>query len=426
MKHLVNSLIFLSLSIVIWACASQKAAKEVVEKPLWVKNHPTSSFYYVGVGHVNKKAFPYDYQEAAKKKALDNLSHEIKTTVNSESIMHQTDQANSFREGYMNHILLTSQEEIEGHELVNTWENENEYWVYYQLNKQDYQAKKKEKHQLALKTAKGYFTKAQIAEKQGEVRVALNLYTDCLKQLEKHLHLDNGGLDIESLSAIQNIINKIDFKLSKTSFKTSDQFFPVLIQFKGKKASQIPVQMSMPNVFEDINTKFSDVEGKIFFKINKKEGVYTWKFSIEELKKRAGLYSPIAKLLNTLTIPERKELIKAQKEQIALRGIPFLIKPKLSKTLETNHFSVTNNTNDWVCSIQKTEQEQINGQGFHVYYLNMNIVFKKNGAVFFEQKFTAAKGVHLNKNQAVENAYKEAIEELENEILPSFFRKLEN
>ena len=51
------------------------------EKPEWVKEHPVSSNYYIGVGSISKNGQSLNYREQAKKNALNDLASEISVTI---------------------------------------------------------------------------------------------------------------------------------------------------------------------------------------------------------------------------------------------------------------------------------------------------------------------------------------------------------
>jgi hypothetical protein len=77
-----------------------------------------SSAYYVGVGLANK-ARP-DFQETAKKNALNDLASEISVVVEGNSLLYTLDQRSRFDESFTSTIRTRTSEQLEGFELVGT------------------------------------------------------------------------------------------------------------------------------------------------------------------------------------------------------------------------------------------------------------------------------------------------------------------
>ena len=100
--------------------------------PNWISSRPISSAFYIGIAKASKQTS--DYQAIAKQNALADLSSEISVTLSSASIFHQIDKGETYREEYQALIQVESQKQLEGYTLVDSWESESEYWMYYQLS----------------------------------------------------------------------------------------------------------------------------------------------------------------------------------------------------------------------------------------------------------------------------------------------------
>ena len=81
----------------------------------------------------------------AKKNALYDLASEIKVDISSNSVLYTVQNNNNFNENFNSLIKLSNSDNIEGYTLVDSYENEKQYWVYYQLDKQEYANRKAEK-----------------------------------------------------------------------------------------------------------------------------------------------------------------------------------------------------------------------------------------------------------------------------------------
>ena len=116
------------------SCSGPKKTLKVDEPvyPNWISNRPLSGDYYIGIAKALKKS--PDYSAVAKQNALMDLSSEISVKLSSESIFHQVDKGDSYREDYQSLIQMESQKDLEAYDLVASWENDKEYWLYYPVS----------------------------------------------------------------------------------------------------------------------------------------------------------------------------------------------------------------------------------------------------------------------------------------------------
>ena len=142
--------------ITLVSCKSKKEAvvTEAVEikVPNWVSSRPNNGFKYVGVG-VAEKGKSSNYQMEAKKNALYDLSSEIKVNISSNSVLYTVQNNNNFNENFNSLINLSNTDNIEGYQLIDSYENEKQYWIYYELDKQEYANQKAQKKQQIISKA---------------------------------------------------------------------------------------------------------------------------------------------------------------------------------------------------------------------------------------------------------------------------------
>jgi len=164
----------------LFTLASCKIKKEVVadtveiKVPLWVSSRPNDGFKYVGVGF-SEKGKGGNYQIEAKKNALYDLSSEIKVNISSNSVLYTVQNNNNFNENFNSLINLTNTDNIEGYQLVDSYENEKQYWVYYILDKQEYANQKAQKKQQIISKATNLINLSFVDEKNKE-------FSSCLKK----------------------------------------------------------------------------------------------------------------------------------------------------------------------------------------------------------------------------------------------------
>ena len=165
------------------ACSGQKQLVQeepAQPSPEWVNKKPITSLYYSGIG-MAVKGGSVDYLSVAKNNALNDLSSEISVKINSTSVLYQMEQNEVFREEFKSNTSLQSLENLEGFELIDTYENDREYWVYYRLSKDLYAQIKEERKNKAVNRSLDYYEKAKAFKRNWEYDDAL-IYT--IKALE--------------------------------------------------------------------------------------------------------------------------------------------------------------------------------------------------------------------------------------------------
>jgi len=145
----------LFLAIAFTSCKSKKEvalAVPEVKAPLWVSARPNSGFKYVGIGFADKSKSS-GYQMEAKKNALYDLASEIKVDISSNSVLYTVQNNNTFNENFNSLIKLSNSDNIEGYSLIDSYENDKQYWVYYTLDKAEYANIKAQKKQQTITKA---------------------------------------------------------------------------------------------------------------------------------------------------------------------------------------------------------------------------------------------------------------------------------
>lgn len=175
----MKTILYIALpALLLSACKSKQAAMPPppaateVKAPNWVSSRPNNGFKYVGIG-VADKTKGGAYQIEAKKNALYDLSSEIKVNISSNSVLYTVQNNNNFNENFNSLIKLSSSDNIEGYTLVDSYENEKQYWVYYQLDKQEYLNQKALKKQQTVTKASNLIASSFYDEKNKDFSSSL-------------------------------------------------------------------------------------------------------------------------------------------------------------------------------------------------------------------------------------------------------------
>jgi hypothetical protein len=150
-KRYITYLFVLAMSVQL-GLAQKKGENIEPKTPNWVSSRPNGGFKYVGIG-VADKGRSSDYKTEAKQNALFDLASEIKVDISTNSVLQSVSTNTSFDQNFNSLIKLTNSDNIEGYTLVDTYENDKQYWVYYELDKAEYAKRKEQKKQNTVTKA---------------------------------------------------------------------------------------------------------------------------------------------------------------------------------------------------------------------------------------------------------------------------------
>ena len=232
-------------------------------KPKWITERPVDNNYYIGVGKSSKTNA--DYIQTAKSNALADMISEISVNISTNSVLSQFEDNSGLKETYKAQIKLATKDYIEGYELVESWEDKNEYWVYYKLSKTEYQRRKQEILDHAKNLSKDFYEKAKEAEKEYDINNTLIYYVHAFDAIKKHIGEDlsvftfDGRIYLDNAiyQSIQDIFSRIrivpgeDLFVIKALSSNND---PVFVKVKLKtdletqNIANIPITFSFPGL----------------------------------------------------------------------------------------------------------------------------------------------------------------------------------
>jgi hypothetical protein len=243
--------LYLILFWVVSACKSGKQSAESVQPPAWTISKPIDTYYYYGVG--NATIGPgIDHYKLARNKALEDLASEIEVNLEAQSVLQQKETQTSFIETYQSNIQIQVTENIKGHEPIESWSDENNYWVLYRLSKEQYALDKQNSINKAIERAKHYLEEA---DNSNEALSEIRNLSAALSALEPYFHeslftqyLDQnvylGSYALQRLNALfegfylQPNAEQIDF----TYEKGYAQSFSWAVGYEKGLASQFPMR----------------------------------------------------------------------------------------------------------------------------------------------------------------------------------------
>lgn len=415
-------------------------------KPLWLKAHPTLGGYYIGIGHSNKIG-NNNYIQAAKKSALDDLVSQIKVNISSTSVLSQLEVDKQFSEQYEQIIQTTTADEIEEFEIMDTWEDASNYWVYYRLSIARYREIKEEQKRNATILATDYFSKARSAEASGQQLQAISYYFQALRALEKHLgeaiRVTYDGREIllvnEIYASLQSALNGIVLLANPAEINVNrriqDGSHPLLIKAafagSGKPVEALPLHASFGkgsgDIFPSYKTNPAGETKILLNKISSKEidQSIVVKVDLDALN-GAGNSGVYGLIVQTLKLPQVQINLKVERPLVFLsseersfgvRRANAQLSNRLRNLLATNGFEFTedkNNADLWFDVRSDAEKGSITGSIYVTYVTGLvKVITLKEGKEIYTTVLDRIKGFGLDYEKSSIDAYNKAMETLE-------------
>ncbi len=234
--------------------------------PDWVSAKPASMIFYTGIGSATLTT--PNYQLVAKEKALSDLIGEIEIEIESSSLLNREDINEIYSETFQQEIRSSATAKVEGHELVDSYNDGERYWVYYQLDKIDYQNLVQKRKADATSRAYNYWTKGEILAQSGDLLGAWDLFLSGLASIEDYantqLLVEHQGKSVEIAVELYNSLKKLSSNLSITTFPSTLQVKPFSKEPTTVKVSILSGGTPIRNV--PLNAEFINGDGNVSFK----------------------------------------------------------------------------------------------------------------------------------------------------------------
>ena len=436
------------------AAGSQSTAE--TPPPEWVGNRPHSSSHYIGIGSCSKFSQPYDYQTIAKKNALNDLASEISVRVQGQTFLNSLEVNKSFSEEFISNVSTSTDARIEEYEIAGSWENKNEFWVFYRLDKGQYQAQKMAKKSAALNLSNDFYQKGISAEQNANVAAAFDLYMRGIFALkdywnESNEYMSASGkvyLDNEIFSAMQRMCGSLQLKVDKSKVVlTSDNQFSqevlATLLLGNQAVKGLTVKYSYeknqgPHKAEVLTTEVGHAAvpvSEVNFSLPGNAVTIELdlsKLKVQDLDQKVqdGFIQSFKTEKKVLPIEAMLPSFYITSSELNF-GSPSngrVLQTALSGALVSKGLRIAGTAAeaDFVATIEANTKEGGQANGFVVAFLEVNLVVKnrRNGDVAFSETLSSVKGLQLNRDAAGIEAYKKGKEKMEQQITPKLLQSI--
>ena len=302
--------------ILTWICAMGLYA----QAPDWVNRHPVSDDVYHGVGMA-----PLDdvnYKKKAQDNALVDIAGQIATKLESNSLIQMLEVGEDVREMFDEQIKSSMAAWLEGQKLMDTYQSEDFYYVYFTLNKAEYRKNAERRRQEVLNTAMGFFRKAMEAQKKMDLLLALDLFTKGLETVEPWTFMDltiNGvNIPIELYNGYMNVFSGLSIvsnvsRVKGEAFKGLAEPIVVCMTRNGEIVPNAKFKVDfLKGSAEMTTTAATDQHGLADFyvkNITTKDNLLELVFSLDD-SFFSGLPKTYRKMLECKSMPSAKVIVE--------------------------------------------------------------------------------------------------------------------
>lgn len=430
------------------------------ERPEWVRSRPVSSSAYIGVGLASKGRS--DHQETAKKNALNDLASEISVTVEGNSLLYTLDQRSRFDESFTSTIRTSTNEQIEGYELVDTWENGTEYWTYYRLSKAEHARIKAERKAQAIGTAVDLHARSKTSIAAGDLKGAVDQDLRALIAMKAYWG-ENDLVEVEGEQV--PLVNEIYGHLQKLTSGVRITVLPercelayanrfkrellITANYAQGSARSDLVQLPIAVMYSGLGGKVTemkntDTEGRARTTVQRVDPQTNGSNEVLVKLDMDGLVSKeldpalVKVLLGSLTVPSANVPIDMVMPKVHMRaqesnlgqpvgdaGIAVIVREELTR--KGFRFVDRESEADLLLALTATTRQGGESAGFFSTYLDVTYSFRdrRTQDVVHEGAKQGVKGVQLDFVKAGIDAYKKAGQELRKDLVPAMMGALQ-
>lgn len=427
------------------------------KKPAWVEKRPTTPGFYHGIGVVPVSGSAQEYMQRAKDAALNDIAQQIVVSIDASQRSKISEQLGELKEEFESAVRTSTKADLEGVEAVDTWTGENQYWVYYRLDIQEYKRLQAEKLRKATALGLDFYSKAKTAEKNGSHSDALQYFLQALSSVEKFINetmeVQYGSgkifLTNEIFSSLQSLLNQIELKAKnpKVDAQVGKPLrTPLEVIVTNTATSQpianFPVKFSFIRGSGDIVAHAkSDKNGIAATQIAKVTG--TEKLQLVRAEANvAGMLgenaSPLLTMLaKSFTVPDTRFTLNVVSLAIMFETEETLlgnrlklprIEPLLKNSLAASGFTFVDDPAkaNMMVTIKSNGRDGGEYQGLYSVYVDANISVTdlNSGEEVYKTSFNNVKGVSINYEKAGMKAYDEIAESLQKKVIPKILESL--
>ncbi|MGM0567090.1 MAG: LPP20 family lipoprotein [Bacteroidota bacterium] len=438
--------------IILSACGSKKDLAELREnRPSWAKSKPVVAGYYTGVGMAPKTLSADKHQQVARNQALKDIAEEISVTISSSSLLRNLEMDDTFVSDYSSDISTSSNHDLEGYELVDTYEDEEYYFAFYKLSKAKFEQIRQDRITNAVDKATGYAETFHSQKEQNNFSEAFIALVQGLEIIRPHMHealpaevnnrqVDMGNYLVEEMRAMFNDISitPMQEKISIIRGQGIDEkSLTFRVRFsEGNPVKNFPLQAAFSAQTIVNSWEITDDDGYAGFSVNKvisksRKGTFRVHADVESLLKRTTSDLLVRNIVRKMSVPGADMEVEIIKPVFFIDNTAFddlnhsdILKNTMAEKIHSHDFSTTDNPEKAHYIAEIKGQAQVTTSRYESKIALLSIEYQitdENDNVIFSTRSEDFQGVNADESRAFKKAFSQAEEELDNRIFDDFY-----
>jgi hypothetical protein len=413
--------------------------------PAWVNTLVSDPEYFMGVGSARIDKKKQTHIENARKDALNELASGISVEIFSSNVLVTLVKNDKLKDEFSSLIRARIITDLEGYEVVDTWQDKKNYWVLYRLSKDTYYQQQERKKQDATAIALSFYNQALKAQREGDYKIAIIMYSRTIDAVKLYLHepiiaLTPDGetnIVVQSFARVTSLIQSLQVtspaKTLELLFSTTPDLELLrfnLATFNGKPVAGFPVlaHYSETAIAEPI--RVTDADGRVQFKLPlikslKTNEMLTLTPDISRVIQESATNFTVRKAIldipvQTLNIPviiRRPSICFEVDERITGKGLSESMLGKIFGSLtRVAGFSIADKSEaDFIAFIEADTKILSRVNGVYTTELQGDIVLTdRNDNIRYSARFAPVKGMQLTPELASLDAYRTLLKQVEN------------
>ena len=459
----MSKLSFIALIIsMILGCSSNGTSESGPEdfksivKPNWVQEYPVDPNYYIGISSASKTQYGAEALKSAQDLALADLASQITVTITSDIVTSLIEQGSISKEEYLATARSQAKADLEGHELVDTWQDPTYHFAYYRLSKVKYAEIQARKRRAALNLAVDFFKRGKASAQSGDFSGALDAtiqsFLPLIPYLNEALEIELEGQTVILSNEINQYLHTLltDIELVTTPSNIKGKLGKPVKQSlsvratNGEKAAiqNLPLRLNFTKGAGELPSSITTVgSGVASFKISSLtsgENLQIVNISVDAGKIFNDSTSPVLSgIIKSIPIASAQITLHVEKPTIFLasteqyegqRLSQAQIEPQLKKYLiqEGFHFVGQSSQADWQMELVATATPGTEFSGMYTVFadVSVNVVDRSSGREIYKNSLSRVKGIDLSYPNATNKAFSSASDKLKATILPQILENL--
>jgi len=428
------------------------------QTPAWVLKRPVVEGYYVGIGSASTQAGESEFTAAARSGALNDIASQISVSLSSTVLQKVVETNDSLRSQLTAIVQTSARADLEDVELVGTFRDNEQYWVYLRIERSAYQQRRADKLRAAASLAADLLTRGRKAERQGQTTSALRSYAQSLVPLRQYLNEPLEG-DVEgrrvylandAYASLQRLLDVIQIQPAKgnrlaTIGRPLKPPYEVRVVGAGNMpVERLPVHFAFVRGAGDLlQETLSDQNGLArceVKKITSPERIQVIEASVRLSSllgpDSAGTLLPI--LLGTLAEPTSQLVLEVSGVEVYMEadetmfGEPLsqkVIEPALKSRLSDQGFSFVTARDRAVLSLNIKAQARKGSESYGLYFafvtVDVTAIDLETGREIYRKSYADVKEGSDSYDKAARKAFSTAAARIAGEMVPQLVKAVQ-